>query len=221
VSGRTGRGTRRARARRVGIFGGTFDPPHYGHLALAEWARAELRLDHVLFVPAGRAPHKRGAVRSSVKDRLAMTRLAVRGNAAFAVSTLETLRRGPSWTVDTVRALVARAPRDRFHLLMGADMFATFDTWREAQAIAEHAVLAVALRPGAHAPRAPRAVRGRRVAWLTNPGFELSSSALRARARRGLSLRYLVPDAVARYIKRHALYGKPRAVRAARAGGRS
>jgi nicotinate-nucleotide adenylyltransferase len=91
---------------------------------------------------------------------------------------------------------------------MGADMFATFDTWREPDEIARRAVLVVALRPGVRAPRRSRWARaGRGVVWLTNPGLELSSSALRARAARGLGLRYLVPDAVAGYVSRHGLYG--------------
>ena len=203
---------RRARSRpgraRIGIFGGTFDPPHFGHLALAEWARAELGLDRVLFVPAGRPPHKTRTTSSSAAHRLAMTRLAVRGNAAFRVEPLETRRRGPSFTADTVRALAARWPAAKLHLLLGEDMYATFDTWREPEAIAERAVLAVALRPGARVPRPVRAAaQGRGTVWLRNPGLEISSSVLRVRARRGLSLRYLVPDAVARYIARHALYG--------------
>ncbi len=199
------------RTRRVGVFGGTFDPPHFGHLALAEWARAELRLDRVLFVPAGIPPHKRGTARSSAAHRLAMTRLAVRGNPAFRVSDEEAKRLGPSWTADTVRTLAAKHPGARLHLLMGQDMYATFDTWREPGEIARLAVLAVALRPGTPAPRRSRwAARGLGVVTLANPGFELSSSALRSRARRGLSLRYLVPDAVARYVSRHALYGAPR-----------
>ncbi len=198
-------------ARRVGVFGGTFDPPHFGHLALAEWARTELKLDCVLFVPAGIPPHKRSAARSSALHRLAMTRLAIRGNRAFRVSDVEVRRRGPSWTADTVRTLAARYPGVRLHLLMGQDMYATFDRWREPNDIARLAVLGVALRPGAPEPRRSRwAARGLGVVKLANPGFELSSSALRSRARRGLSLRYLVPDAVARYVKRHALYGAPR-----------
>ena len=196
------------RAPRLGVFGGTFDPPHQGHLALAEWARAELELDRVLFVPAGRPPHKRGAALSEVSHRVAMTRLAVRGNTAFAVSTVEAARRGPSWTADTVRTLAARHPRARLHLLMGADMFATFASWREPAEIARHAVLVVALRPGTRVPRRiPKVAReGRGVLWLGNPVLEVSSSALRQRARRGHSLRYLVPDAVERYIARHGLY---------------
>ena len=196
------------RALRLGVFGGTFDPPHQGHLALAEWARVELKLDRVLFVPAGVPPPKRSAALSPVAHRVAMTRLAVRGNPAFEVSTFESRRRGPSWTADTVRALAEAHPRARLHLLMGADMYATFDSWREPEAIARLAVLVVAMRPGSDAPRRVRSARrsGRGVVWLSNPGLEVSSRALRARARRGDSLRYLVPDSVARYLERHRLY---------------
>ena len=201
--GYPGRG---AAERRVGLFGGTFDPPHFGHLALAEWARMELGLDEVWFVPAGEPPHKPRARRSATAHRVAMTRLAVRGNPAFSVSTLESRRRGPSYTADTVRRVAAAHPRARIHLLMGADMFATFDSWREPEAIASRAVLVVASRPGARA-RPGRARRGRDVVWLGNPGLEVSSTALRERAREGRSLRYLVPDAVARYAERHRLYG--------------
>ena len=201
-------GARRARARRVGVFGGSFDPPHFGHLALAEWARTELSLDRVLFVPAGEPPHKRHRARTVPRHRVAMTRLAVRGNPAFGVCTLEARRAGPSYTVDTLHALAAESPRTEWHLLMGADMFATFDTWRGPNEIARRAVLVVALRPGARAVGRRRLTGGGRgLVWLTNPGLEVSSSALRARAANGLGLRYLVPDAVARYIARHGLYG--------------
>ena len=105
--------------RRIGLFGGTFDPPHFGHLALAEWAREQLRLDRVLFVPAGAPPHKRARRLSSVAARVAMTRLAVRGNPAFRLSQLEVRRRGPSFTVDTLRAVRAADPGVEVFLLMG------------------------------------------------------------------------------------------------------
>jgi len=216
---RDARGARsrdRVRGRRIGIFGGTFDPPHHGHLALAEWARVELALDQVWFVPAGEPPHKRGAAQSPVRHRLAMTRLATRGNPEFRVSTLECRRPGPSYTVDTVRALARAHPGARLHLLMGADTYATFGSWREPEAIARAAALVVALRAGVRRG-ARTSASGRRVTWLANPVLEVSSSALRARAARGFSLRYLVPDAVARYIARHRLY---RPARARGAGGR-
>ncbi len=203
---------------RLGVFGGTFDPPHVGHLALAEWARDALRLDRVLFVPAGTPPHKHRADLSSPADRLAMTRAAIRGHAAFEVVPLEARRRGPSFTVDTLRALRARFPGARLYLLMGEDSLREFDSWREPEAIARLATLAVALRPGARRRR-PRA--GWRVAWLGNPGLEVSSSALRARVRAGRSVGYLVPEAVARLITRRGLYrAAPRRAASRAAGSR-
>jgi nicotinate-nucleotide adenylyltransferase len=197
--------------RRIGLFGGTFDPPHVGHLALAEWAREQLRLDCVLFVPAGRPPHKGRARLSPVEHRVAMTRLAVRGNRAFAVSALEVLRDGPSFTVDTLRALRRREPRARIFLLMGEDSLAEFHTWRDPEGIVAFATLAVAVRPGLPGPgrrasRGPGLPGGRKIAWLRNPGLDVSSSAVRARLGSGRTVRYLVPDAVARYIARHRLY---------------
>ena len=193
---------------------GSFDPPHFGHLALAEWARLELALDRVVFVPAGVPPHKRVAASSTVAHRVAMTRLAVRDNPSFAVETIEAKRRGPSYTVDTVRALAARWPEARLHLLMGADMFATFDTWREPEVIAAHAVLVVAMRPGTRPPRRSRWTKqGLGVVWLSNPGLEVSSSALRERAAAGWGTRYLMPEAVGRYAERHGLYRGTRTTR--------
>jgi nicotinate-nucleotide adenylyltransferase len=204
----TPRAARAVRAgERIGLFGGSFDPPHFGHLALAEWARLELALDRVVFIPAGEPPHKRGTERSSIADRVAMTRLAVKDHPAFEVSTLEARRKGPSYTADTVRAFAARWPGARLHFLMGADMFATFDSWREPEVISELAVLVVAIRPGSKPPRRNRWTRrGAGVVWLSNPGLEVSSSVLRERAAAGWGTRYLVPDAVERYAARRALY---------------
>ena len=196
--------------RRIGVFGGTFDPPHVGHLALAEWAREALSLDRVIFVPAARPPHKRGKRMSAAEDRVAMTRLAVRGNRAFAVSTIEVRRTGPSYTVDTLRALARAHPRAQLWLLMGEDSLREFHTWHAPERILALARLAVAGRPGARAPRSVgRAARGR-VVVLRNPGLQIASSAIRARVRAGRSVRYLVPDAVARYAAAHRLYARSR-----------
>jgi nicotinate-nucleotide adenylyltransferase len=205
--------------RRIGLFGGTFDPPHLGHLVLAEWARARLRLDRVVFVPAGTPPHKRGRRLTAAASRLALTRLAVRGNPAFAVSGFEAGRDGPSFTVDTLRHFHARQPDARIYLLMGADSLADFPNWHEPGEIARLATLVVAARQaaaGSGADGVPKAsgralLPGRvrsRVVVLDNPIVAISSSALRARARAGRSLRYLVPDAVAAYVARHGLYGR-------------
>jgi nicotinate-nucleotide adenylyltransferase len=192
--------------RRIGVFGGTFDPPHLGHLVLAEWAWARLRLDRVLLVPAGAPPHKLARRLSEPAHRLAMARLAVRGNPALAVADLEARRAGPSFTVDTLGALRARHPGARLFLLMGADSLADFPTWREPERIARLATLVVAARPRRGATRRARLPRGARVVHLDNPLVDISSSALRARARARRPLRYLVPDAVAAYIERQGLY---------------
>ncbi|MEO5617171.1 MAG: nicotinate-nucleotide adenylyltransferase [Candidatus Eisenbacteria bacterium] len=202
--------------RRLGLFGGTFDPPHLGHLALAEWARDALKLDRVLFMPAARPPHKSGPALSGVSLRLAMTRLAVAGHRGFEVSRIEAEREGPSFTVDTLKTLRARRPGARWFLLMGEDSLADLATWKQPGQIVRLATPVVAARPGAQARRS-RLAFGRRVVWLDNPGIEVSSSAIRARARLGRSIRFLVPDAVAHYIERTGVY-RERSTRPARRG---
>lgn len=192
--------------RRIGLFGGTFDPPHLGHLALAECARDQLGLESVLFIPAGTPPHKRGTGRSSAQRRVAMTRLAIRGNRAFRVSLVEVRRRGPSFTVDTLHDLGNRFPGARLFLLMGADSLADFANWHRPREIQRLATLVVAARPGVRGRVGPRSG----VVWLENFSVDIASSAIRARARAGRSVRYLVPEAVARYMTRHRVYGSPR-----------
>lgn len=207
-------------ARRVGVFGGTFDPPHFGHLVIADRAREQLRLDTVLFVPSAQPPHKRGQRVTDVGARIAMTRLAVRGAPAFRVATLETRRAGPSYMVDTLRELHRSMPGARFWLILGEDGLNEFHTWHEPADILRQATLAVARREGgetpgrdarAHAARprstaAARIGRGRMV-WLDTPSLAVASREIRARLRAGRTARYLVPDAVLRYARRHSLYG--------------
>lgn len=190
---------------RLGLFGGTFDPPHLGHLALAEWARERLRLDRVVFVPAGDPPHKRGRIVTRAATRLAMTELAIAGRECFALSRIEIDREGPSYTVDTLRALRAAHPGSRWWLLIGEDSLAELSTWKEPEAIVRLATPAVAVRPGSRVRRSPRAF-GRPVVWLDNPPIDVSSSGVRARARRGASIRFLVPDAVERFVVASRLY---------------
>ena len=192
-------------ARRVGVFGGTFDPPHLGHLAIAAWACDALALDRVLFVPAGQPPHKRGRKRTAARHRLAMIRLAVRGNPKFKVSTWELERRGPSFTIDTLEHL-AKTRGVQLHLVVGADSLDDFRTWKRPDAILALARLAVAGRPGSGARGDRWAAGTGRVDWIGNPLVEVSSTLVRERTRAGYSCRYLVPDRVWNYIERHRLY---------------
>ena len=192
------------RRERIAIFGGTFDPPHIGHLALAERARDSLALDRVLFVPAGHPPHKRRPGMSSVEQRLAMTRLAIRGAPAFRVSTIELEADGPSFTARTVQRL--SRPGRELYLLIGGDSLDDFRTWHDYEDILRRVTLAIAERPGAGGASSRAWAKRRGAVWIGNPGLDVSSTFVRTLAREGRSLRYLVPDPVARHIARHRLY---------------
>ena len=181
---------------RIGVFGGTFDPVHVGHLAIANAALDELGLDRVYFVPARRSPLKRDGPIASAEDRIAMLTAATRDEPHFRVSSVELDRNGPSFTVDTLEAL--RGEGDLF-LILGSDAYADFERWHEPARIRELAAIVLAARPGV--PNAPKTVR-----MLDSPLMDISSRELRARAARGRSLRYLVPEAVLRYIEEHRLY---------------
>jgi nicotinate-nucleotide adenylyltransferase len=181
---------------RIGVFGGTFDPVHVGHLAIANAALDDLALDRVHFVPAQRSPLKHDAPIADAGDRLAMLAAATQGEPRFRVSRLEVDREGPSFTVDTLEAL--RGDGELF-LILGSDAYADFERWQSPARIRDLATIVLAARPGA--PRAPTAVR-----MLDSPLMDISSRELRARAARGRSLRYLVPEAVLRYIEEHRLY---------------
>lgn len=198
-------------ARAIGIMGGTFDPIHVGHLAVAEEAREALGLDRILFVPAGQPPHKLPGSVSRVGDRVAMVRLAIAGNAAFELSMAEVDRQGPSFTVDTVEALARANPGAGLQLILSAETFAELPTWHEPDRLFAAARMAVVPREGYPAPDPgwlSSAFPGRedRVDYLEGPRLGLSSTALRTRVEAGRSIRYLVPAAVADYIAEHQLY---------------
>jgi nicotinate-nucleotide adenylyltransferase len=180
----------------VGVFGGTFDPVHVGHLAIANDALDELGLELVYFVPARRSPLKQDGPIASAKDRFAMLTAATGDEPRFRVSALELDREGPSFTVDTLEAL--RGEGELF-LILGSDAYADFERWREPARIRDLARIVLAARPGA--PNAPDGVR-----MLDSPLMDISSRELRARAARGRSLRYLVPEAALRYLEEHRLY---------------
>jgi nicotinate-nucleotide adenylyltransferase len=192
----------------LGILGGTFDPPHLGHLVLAEAAREELGLAKVMFVPAGDPWRKAGLAVSSSEQRVEMVRLAINGNPGFELSMMEVKRRGPTYTADTLEALATERPEAELFFLLGEDALADLPNWKEPRRILEMATLAVARRPKVeHAAGlpAPLATSGR-LKWLEMPLLEISATRIRDRVRRGLSVRYLVPDAVDLYIRERGLY---------------
>jgi nicotinate-nucleotide adenylyltransferase len=185
----------------IGLFGGSFDPVHHGHLIVAQVARESLRLDTVRFVPAREQPFKQGRHRSSPEDRAAMLSLAIAPTPEFELDRVELDRPGPSYTVNTLRALLERQPRAEFVLLLGADAAAELSAWREADRIPELARVVVFARPGSAVPRTPA------IAQVINvPAIDISATEVRRRVGRGQPIQYWVPDAVAEYISRHRLY---------------
>jgi nicotinate-nucleotide adenylyltransferase len=198
---------------RLGVLGGTFDPPHYGHLALAETARVQLGLARVLFVPAGDPPHKPGYPLSPAVHRAAMVKAAIADNPAFVLSRVDLDRPGPHYTVDMLALLRGMFSGAEFYFLMGGDSLAEFLTWRDPAGIIRQAILAVMERPGwtADLKSLEREVPGirERLVWLDAPRLDLSATDLRRRVREGLPVRYLVPPAVEAYIREHHLYELP------------
>jgi nicotinate-nucleotide adenylyltransferase len=183
---------------RVGVFGGTFDPVHVGHLAIAQAALESAKLDRVVFVPARRSPLKGRGPLASEADRFAMLDAATRGEPRFSVSRVELEREGPSYTVDTLEALKGEG---QLHLILGSDALADLPRWRSPGRIRELAKILVARRPGAPEPDTALGA-----VTFDAPQLDISSRELRARLTRGLSVRYLVPDDVWRHIERRGLY---------------
>jgi nicotinate-nucleotide adenylyltransferase len=185
----------------TGVFGGSFDPVHHGHLIAADRAAEALGLDTVLFVPCAAQPLKAHGPVATTRQRQEMVQLAIQAHPRFALEGFELNRAAPSFTVDTLRFLRARWPDDRLVLILGADAAADLPRWRAADEVARLAEIAVLTRPGA--PEVSSAFVKHLVA---TPAIEISASDIRARCLAGKSIRYLVPEAVAAYIERHRLY---------------
>ena len=195
---------------RLGVLGGTFDPVHTGHLVLAEQAREQLRLDRVLWVPAGDPWRKAGEPVSLAEDRLVMVRLAIEGDDAFEVSTTELDRAGPTYTLDTLQQLRGEYAAEELFFLLGLDALADLPNWHKPAELIRLALLGVARR-GDEQPRLAELERQmpgleERVRWVEMPRLDISGTELRRRASEGRSLRYLVPPAVASYVREHGLY---------------
>ena len=197
---------------RVGLLGGTFDPIHIGHLMLAEAVRDEYELEQVLFIPAAQPPHKLGRKISPAEDRYMMTVLATCSNPTFEVSDIEMRREGPSYSVDTVRALLRASGGDtEYFFIAGTDIIREIHTWERIEELLSICPFIVASRPGCRPDvEKTRALLGdlgvRQIHLLNTPELEISSTDIRERVARGASIRYIVPREVEQYIYKKGLY---------------
>jgi nicotinate-nucleotide adenylyltransferase len=203
---------------RIGILGGTFNPPHLGHLICAQEAYLQLGLDRVTLIPARIPPHKPVEDEPGVQHRLELCRLAIQGDEErFAVSDLEIGRDGPSYTVDTLEELHSSAPDHELFLIVGGDIAAGLPSWHRPERVLSLATLAVAQRRGTSRAAVDDALAalpgGERTRFFRMPRIAISSTMLRERARAGQPIRYYVPDAVVDYIERHRLYAGVGSVR--------
>lgn len=194
----------------MGVLGGTFDPPHYAHLVLAENARVQLQLDRVLFVPAGQPPHKPTEPITPAGHRAAMVQAAIAGNPHFLLSCVDLDRPGPHYTVDMLTIVREGYPEAELYFLMGGDSLVELPTWHDPHDIVREAHLAVMQRPGwdADLETLEEEIPGLReqLLWLDAPYLEISGIDLRRRVREGLPIRYLVPPPVEDYVREHGLY---------------
>jgi nicotinate-nucleotide adenylyltransferase len=196
---------------RIGILGGSFNPPHLAHLVCASEAAAQLGLDGVLLTPAGSPPHKDVERDPGPHERLELCRLAVGGDERLGVCDLEVLRAGPSYTVDTLQELHARTPEDHLTLIVGGDIALGLPSWHEPEAVLGLARLAVAERSGGCRSEVAALLSERFAdspppAFFDMPRLDISSSQIRRRIADGRPIRYLVPDPVAEHIARRKLY---------------
>jgi nicotinate-nucleotide adenylyltransferase len=197
------------RLRRLGMLGGTFDPIHLGHLVIASYAADALGLDAVLFLPAQSPPHKRDRSITPAAHRVSMVERAIADDDRFRLSRLDLGTETPSYTADLVERLAAADPDSELYFLAGADSLRDFGTWHEPERIIRTARLAIAPRPGIKIEeRMLNAVPNlrNRVALFDAPLMDIASTDLRRRVRAGHSIRYVVPDAVLRYIEDNGLY---------------
>ncbi len=196
---------------RIGLFGGSFDPVHVGHLAMAEQALHQAGLDEVWFLPAASAPHKPEKALASFQARFDMLQLATAGHDRFKICTIEKELPVPNFTINTLRALASNHPGNQWYFILGGDMLADLPHWREPGQIVDLAGLVSMARPGAATITADdlRQKIGKpvRLLRLEGPELEVSSRWIRSSLASGGSVRYLVPRAVERYIQEHDLYG--------------
>lgn len=186
----------------IGALGGTFDPPHYGHLALADAAVKELGLDKIIFIPAHIPPHKNHKIISSKNDRLAMLRLAIDGHPGFEISELEFERKGPSYSIDTLSRLKKTFPGDEIYFLLGADNVKEMEGWHRPEQIFDIAIVAAASRPG----YVPAGKFASLVRYFDMTPVDISSTMIRENIKSGKPITGLLPPSVEAYIIEKGLY---------------
>jgi nicotinate-nucleotide adenylyltransferase len=191
---------------KIGLMGGTFDPIHHGHLLAAEEARHAFDLDRVLFIPAGSPWQKDDKTVTPGEQRFEMTKLATADNPAFDVSRVELDREGPTYTIDTLRTMREHQPDGELFFITGADAISQILTWKDPSEVLELATFVAVTRPGHNLDDLRSANADDRIVVLEIPALAISSTDIRSRVSEGRPIRYLVPDAVARYIADHGLY---------------
>lgn len=189
----------------IGIFGGTFNPPHIGHLIVVESVRDQMQFHRVLLIPSAQTPNKLDSALASADARLEMTRLAVQGNQDFLISDIEIQRRGISYTVDTITTLAGQYPNARLSLIIGIDNLLEFQTWKSPKEILTLADLVVMSRPG-FTIRDSKNDFAKLAKFVNVPQIDISGTDIRRRVKLGRSIRYLVPRPVEEYITRCHLY---------------
>ncbi|MGQ9887006.1 MAG: nicotinate-nucleotide adenylyltransferase [Aggregatilineales bacterium] len=197
-------------SRSIGVLGGTFDPPHIGHLILGEYAVEALNLDCLLYVPAADPPHKRNREKAAVEHRLAMLQLALAGNDHFCLSRIDIDRPGPHFSLEMVRIVQSHYPGAALYFVMGGDSLRDLPAWHRPEELIELCQFAVMERPGdtidPHMHDSVLPGLAQRVVILRTPALEISSTEIVNRLREGRSVRYLVPDSVLAYIAQNGLY---------------
>ncbi|MCL5267943.1 MAG: nicotinate-nucleotide adenylyltransferase [Bacteroidetes bacterium] len=189
----------------VGVFGGTFNPPHMAHLVAAESVRDHLKLDKIIFVPAAIPPHKLNEKVIPAQHRLQMVKLATGNNPLFEVCEIELCRKGPSYTIDTILELKKKSPEYALHLIMGIDLLIDFGTWRSPDRILEECKIVAMNRPGFDLAMVDKDLL-LRVEVVNVPSVDISSTSIRRRVGSGRSIKYLVPSAVEDYIRSNSIY---------------
>ena len=190
---------------RLGVFGGSFNPIHFGHLLAADDVRRRLRLDQVLFVPACSPPHRRGPL-APYRHRLEMTRLAIAKQPEFVLCPIEGNRPGLSYTVDTLCVLQSSYPSASLYLIVGADQYRDVASWHRPEVLTDYARIVVMSRPGVARPRLFKRHDPKRVLFSTVIPVGISAAVIRVRLAKGRSVRYMLPAGVTAYVERRRLY---------------